>query len=252
MSQPSTAPRKASEQQRASTKPLEEWTPEDHARDRARRGPRRPTLDEFKLAGVEQSERDGVTVERATYRAPDGREFVRTASRAERPIEPETVEAIRLETVALLRLRQHRGRVSRPAANARRRGSRRGGRSGTRATRAGPPDDDELPPRRCGCGCGADISHKRPQARYLDDTHAKRAERQRQREQLRDAPHVEAHRTMLRERFLGLPPTLLSGEFFRLDPPDRAEVVEILGARRSEDVLRLVVWPRHDSPQLAV
>lgn len=35
-----------------------------------------------------------------------------------------------------------------------------------------------LPPdgrRVCQCGCGADISHKRPAAKYLDDTHRQRA-----------------------------------------------------------------------------
>ena len=51
-------------------------------------------------------------------------------------------------------------------------------------SRAGPGDDSdpsEPPARTCACGCGEDISHLAPQARYLDDTHRKAAARVRDR-----------------------------------------------------------------------
>jgi hypothetical protein len=46
-------------------------------------------------------------------------------------------------------------------------------------------DRDELGDVRvCLCGCGESIAHLRPQARFLDPTHRKRGQRQ------RDDPHV--------------------------------------------------------------
>jgi hypothetical protein len=75
-----------------------------------------------------------------------------------------------------------RSRDSHGAKPVRRRGSRR---TATTA-RAGPGDDpDPEPPgpRSCGCGCGASIFHLAAQARFLDSTHRKRAQRSRDREQ---------------------------------------------------------------------
>jgi hypothetical protein len=44
--------------------------------------------------------------------------------------------------------------------------------------------------RRCECGCGASIEHLRPQARYVDDTHRKRAERAPETRTTSDSPHI--------------------------------------------------------------
>lgn len=57
----------------------------------------------------------------------------------------------------------------------------------------GSPEDEgessEPPPvgRLCGCGCQADIAHKAPQARYLNETHAA-ADRQRRKRERDNAP----------------------------------------------------------------
>lgn len=60
-------------------------------------------------------------------------------------------------------------------------------RRSTPSSRAGPSDDSESsePPRdgrpACACGCGLSMAGKRPQARYLNDAHRKRAQRARDR-----------------------------------------------------------------------
>jgi hypothetical protein len=69
------------------------------------------------------------------------------------------------------------GHAPREARNDRRRGSRRGERSRSSSR----DDPDPEPSRVCGCGCGEGISHLRPQALYLNETHRKRAQRARDR-----------------------------------------------------------------------
>lgn len=82
--------------------------------------------------------------------------------------------------VAVLGVPHDLGRAARPATNARR-GPRRGAsRSSSRSGDSG-DSDGESRPRRC-LGCGADISHKRRQARVCGDTCEKRVKRQARRE----------------------------------------------------------------------
>jgi hypothetical protein len=56
---------------------------------------------------------------------------------------------------------------------------RRGSRRGERAKSSSSDDPDPEPPRVCRCGCGESISHLAAQARYLNETHRKRAQRAR-------------------------------------------------------------------------
>jgi hypothetical protein len=85
--------------------------------------------------------------------------------------------------VRAARDRPRRGRSPRPATNDRRRGSRRNParRSSERSGDSG--EDSEPPGRTCECKpeCGADISHRAPQARYLNDAHAAAARQRRKR-----------------------------------------------------------------------
>lgn len=84
---------------------------------------------------------------------------------------------------------------SRVPRTARARGAGRpAGRRSSKSSRAGPADDSdppEPPPagrRICECKpeCGADISHRAPQARYLNDTHGATARQRRKRALSRD------------------------------------------------------------------
>jgi hypothetical protein len=82
---------------------------------------------------------------------------------------------------------------SRVARTPRARGAGRpAARRSTTPSRAGPSDDegpsDEPPPagRLCACGCGLDISHRAPQARYLTEAHAAFARQRRKRARARD------------------------------------------------------------------
>jgi hypothetical protein len=83
-------------------------------------------------------------------------------------------------------------RAPREATNTRTRGSRRG----TRAAASSSDDPDPEPPpaaRLCACGCGQGISHRRADARYVDDTHSKRSRRaQARRDRVED--HFDDHR----------------------------------------------------------
>jgi hypothetical protein len=92
--------------------------------------------------------------------------------------------------VRALSRRRRQGRSSRPATNARSRGSKRGcsaRRSSERSGDSGSDSDSSEPPgRTCGCGCGLDISHRAPQARYASDAHAAYARPRRKRARTRD------------------------------------------------------------------
>jgi hypothetical protein len=84
------------------------------------------------------------------------------------------------------RLPEGRARAPREARNDRPRGSRRSStrrsseRSGDSGSEGGEPEPSPAGRRECEC-CGLPLTGKRPQARYLNDAHRKRAQRQRDR-----------------------------------------------------------------------
>jgi hypothetical protein len=84
------------------------------------------------------------------------------------------------------RLPEARARAPREARNDRPRGSRRSSsrrsseRSGDSGSEGGEPEPSPAGRRECEC-CGLPLTGKRPQARYLNDAHRKRAQRQRDR-----------------------------------------------------------------------
>jgi hypothetical protein len=97
--------------------------------------------------------------------------------------------------IRIQRIRPGHGtrRATRPRGT-HQRGSRRQPRSSGSSSGGGDPPDgesdesddadgplcvSEKTKRVCGCGCGESIDHLRPQAKYLNETHAKRAERTR-------------------------------------------------------------------------
>jgi hypothetical protein len=81
------------------------------------------------------------------------------------------------------------GRARRQATNTRIRGSRRRERSTSSSSDDPGPDPEPSPAgrRECEC-CGLPLTGKRPQARYLNDAHRKRAQRQRDRLEPARAP----------------------------------------------------------------
>jgi hypothetical protein len=89
--------------------------------------------------------------------------WLRTRTRVTPPVRPPS--------------RPANGHAPREARSDRRRGSRRGERGKSSSS----DDPEPEPPRVCACGCGEDISHLAAQARYLDTTHRKRAQRARDR-----------------------------------------------------------------------
>jgi hypothetical protein len=84
------------------------------------------------------------------------------------------------------RIPEARARAPREARNDRPRGSRRSSvrRSSERSGDSG--EGSEPPGRTCACGCGFDISHRAPQAKYLNDQHAAAARQRRKRSRVRD------------------------------------------------------------------
>jgi hypothetical protein len=72
-----------------------------------------------------------------------------------------------------------------------RRSSERSGDSGE--------EGSEPPGRSCACGCGRDITHRAPQAKYLNDTHAAADRQRRKRGRARDwSPDVSRRDPYLR------------------------------------------------------
>lgn len=101
---------------------------------------------------------------------------------------------VRREYAAYLRtgrLPEARAHAPREGHNDRPRGSRRSSvrRSSQRSGDSGEDGDPSEPPERtCECApeCRADIGHRAPQARYLNDTHAAAARQRRKRARSRD------------------------------------------------------------------
>ena len=88
------------------------------------------------------------------------------------------------------------------------------GRRSSKSSRAGPGDDgeqsDPSPEKPCACGCGADVSHRASQAKYLTDAHAAAHRKRRERSRNRD----------------------WSADVSRADPYLRHEPEEVARARR--------------------
>ena len=114
------------------------------------------------------------------------------------------------------RARSTAPRAYRQEANTRPRARQRRETRGRRSSGGGDSgssdsDSSEPPPagRRCLCGCGLDISHRAPQARYLNDAHAAYVRQRRKRTRARDwNPDVSGRDPYLR---------------FDLEPPKRFE-----------------------------
>lgn len=140
------------------------------------------------------------------------------------------------------------GRAQREATNARTRGSRRSSASAS-GSRGSPDDlaDPEPSSRRCACGCGADLSGRRPQTVYATDTCRKRSERATQARVDRDhAAHLLARlaaSTTARDALEA---------FVGLSVDEREIVVEALGLDGDADDRRRLVFTPVTRADMAV
>ena len=171
---------------------LKEWNEDGSVRreyhpESLTNGEARPLFERLALAEqmsiVKVAHREQTHRELATW----NREFAREAETAPAPV------------VTLRRTAPRTRGAGRPAAR-RAAGARSGSDPGEDGESSEPPPAGRL----CLCGCGASLAHLRAHARYLNDTHRKRAQRDRDRANPERVVERElARRDPLRPRWCG-------------------------------------------------